>query len=462
MLKAVVAARPSLLAVPASAYERMPRPPTRRPWALAPDGDDTAGDGDRANLAVGSEVPAAARTEVKVMPRGKGTRSAATSATEDVAAIGGGAATPEPSPPTAGGGSKLVRRRKPDGNVVKAKSLPPRPFEGESIGVRAVGDNAARSTSDQSARSDTSSSAAAASASSDRERELRRPGSAVVSRPDQRSAGAASRAASTPPLRREGHAAGGGAAISARKLAAKPPRPRQNPEDANHGRLRAHSAQSTIAAAGEVSTAWADPGSGGGSGGGMSRVEPPPHTALAMADGVMPPHNRLARIVSGEQLPVGVSSILVGDPLEQARTEAMEEAMAMAEAVVMARVEEARAASRAEGREEARAELTAATRDQMMAAARVEAMAEVGAQARLAMRSESEIREGVRAELQREIEGEHRARSRPAAAATRVAVAGQLDALLDACRTRVSALESRNRELHAALAHLNGEIYGSV
>ena len=45
----------------------------------------------------------------------------------------------------------------------------------------------------------------------------------------------------------------------------------------------------------------------------MSRVEPPPHTALAMADGVMPPHNRLARIVSGEQLPVGVSSILVGD-----------------------------------------------------------------------------------------------------------------------------------------------------
>ena len=82
----------------------------------------------------------------------------------------------------------------------------------------------------------------------------------------------------------------------------------------------------------------------------------------------------------------------------------------MAEAVVMARVEEARAASRAEGREEARAELTAATRDQMMAAARVEAMAEVGAQARLAMRSESEIREGVRAELQREIEGEHRAR----------------------------------------------------
>ena len=145
MLKAVVAARPSLLAVPASAYERMPRPPTRRPWALAPDGDATAGDGDRANLAVGSEVPAAARTEVKVMPRGKGTRSAATSATEDVAAIGGGAATPEPSPPTAGGGSKLVRRRKPDGNVVKAKSLPPRPFEGESIGVRAVGDNAARS-----------------------------------------------------------------------------------------------------------------------------------------------------------------------------------------------------------------------------------------------------------------------------------------------------------------------------
>ena len=132
----------------------------------------------------------------------------------------------------------------------------------------------------------------------------------------------------------------------------------------------------------------------------------------------------------------------------------------MAEAVVMARVEEARAASRAEGREEARAELTAATRDQMMAAARVEAMAEVGAQARLAMRSESEIREGVRAELQREIEGEHRARSRPAAAATRVAVAGQLDALLMR-RTR-SALESRNRELHAALAHLNGEIYGSV
>ena len=64
----------------------------------------------------------------------------------------------------------------------------------------------------------------------------------------------------------------------------------------------------------------------------------------------MPPHNRLARIVSGEQLPVGVSSILVGDPLEQARTEAMEEAMAMAEAVVMARVEEARAASRAEAR----------------------------------------------------------------------------------------------------------------
>ena len=216
MLKAVVAAsvaagRPGVRANACHVH-----PPAAR--GRCPDGDATAGDGDRANLAVGSEVPAAARTEVKVMPRGKGTRSAATSATEDVAAIGG-RGDAEPSPPTAGGGSKLVRRR-PDGNVVKAKSLPPRPFEGESIGVRAVGDNAARSTSDQSARSDTSSSAAAASASSDRERELRRPGSAVVVVQISAPAGAASRAASTPPLRREGHAAGGGAAISARKLAA--------------------------------------------------------------------------------------------------------------------------------------------------------------------------------------------------------------------------------------------------
>ena len=201
MLKAVVAARPSLLAVPASARTNAchVRPPAARGRASAPDGDATAGDGDRANLAVGSEVPAAARTEGEGDAPRKRDEVSCDIRHRRRGSYLGGAATPEPSPPTAGGGSKLVRRRKPDGNVVKAKSLPPRPFEGESIGVRAVGDNAARSTSDQSARSDTSSSAAAASASSDRERELRRPGSAVVSRPDQRSAGAASRAASTPP-----------------------------------------------------------------------------------------------------------------------------------------------------------------------------------------------------------------------------------------------------------------------
>ena len=57
MLKAVVAARPSLLAVPASAYERMPRPPTRRPWALAPDGDATAGDATTACDATAMPMP---------------------------------------------------------------------------------------------------------------------------------------------------------------------------------------------------------------------------------------------------------------------------------------------------------------------------------------------------------------------------------------------------------------------
>ena len=96
-----------------------------------------------------------------------------------------------------------------------------------------------------------------------------------------------------------------------------------------------------------------------------------------------------------------------------------------------------------------------------MAAARVEAMAEVGAQARLAMRSESEIREGVRAELQREIEGEHRARSRPAAAATRVAVAGQLDALSMRAVHASCPRESQSRAARSARS-LNGEIYGSV